>query len=195
MGHFCMLRLRTTTGLSALALLVGVAGTGWLSTLTTRGYMPPPRVAQVPDDRAPRAPPAAVHRRATRIRHPPMQGASVVHARSYRARATDLADPGPVTLPVTTPELVPLTTPADTSLSWEQLRGHLDGHVVLQVSVDGSGRVNAASVAQSSGDELLDTHALRSVWRWRFAVSEGHPDGASGNVSVRFSSTAGTPAG
>ncbi|MGB3382650.1 MAG: energy transducer TonB, partial [Rhodanobacter sp.] len=29
-----MLRLRTTTGLSVLALAIGIAGTGWLSTLT-----------------------------------------------------------------------------------------------------------------------------------------------------------------
>jgi protein TonB len=188
-----MLRLRTTTGLSALALMMGVAGTGWLSTLTTRGYMPSPRVAQVPDDRAPRASPGAVHRRAPRIRHTPSQDASVVHARSYRARATDLADAGPVTLPATTPELIPLMTPADTSLSWEQLRGHLNGHVVLQVSVDGSGHVNAASVARSSGDELLDTHALRSVWRWRFAVPEGNVGGLHGEVPVRYASSRPAP--
>jgi len=193
MGRLCMLRLRTTTGLSALALLVGVAGTGWLSTLTTHGYLPAPRVAQVPDDRAPMAPPGAVHRRATRIRHTPPRGASVVHARSYRARATALADARPVMLPATAPELVPLTTPADTSLSWEQLRGHLDGHVVLQVSVDGSGRVNAASVAQSSGDELLDAHALRSVWHWRFAVPEGNVSGLHGEVPVRYASTRPAP--
>jgi protein TonB len=116
-----------------------------------------------------------------------------VHARSYRARVTALADAGPVTLPATAPELVPLTTPADTSLSWEQLRGHLDGHVVLQVSVDGRGRVNAASVAQSSGDELLDTHALRSVWHWRFAVPEGNVSGLHGEVPVRYASTRPAP--
>ena len=188
-----MLRLRTTTGLSALALALGVAGTGWLSTLTARGYLPAPQFAQVPGDRAPRAAPGAVHRHATRIRHTPPQGASVVQARSYRARATAIADTSPITLPATTPELVPLTTPADTSLSWEQLRGHLDGHVVLQVSVDGSGRVNAASVAQSSGDELLDTHALRSVWHWRFAVPEGNVSGLHGEVPVRYASSRPAP--
>lgn len=187
-----MPRLRTTTGLSALALALGVAGTGWLSALTATGYMPPSTMARVQ-----RAPPSVLaqarRRQKPRVQRTPP--AAAMEARSYRARDTFVAETSPATPPATSAELVPLTTPADTSLSWEQLRGHLDGRVLLQVSVDGSGRVDAASVAQSSGDELLDAHALRSVRRWRFAVPEGHPDGARGEVPVRFSSTAGTPAG
>jgi protein TonB len=67
------------------------------------------------------------------------------------------------------------------------LRGHLDGRLVLRVGVDGSGRVLVASVAESSGDPILDEHALRSVRGWRFAVSGDHPDGISGELPMRFS--------
>ena len=48
-----MLRLRTTTALSVLALAVGIAGTGWLSALTAhwpdapRGLAVQPRPAAV----------------------------------------------------------------------------------------------------------------------------------------------------
>jgi protein TonB len=187
-----MLRLRTTTGLSVLALVLGAAGTGWLSTRTTTGYVPPATMVRVHGAASP------VLAQARQRRKPHVQrtpSAPAVQTRSYRARDTFVAATSPATLPTTSAGLVPLTTPADTSLPWEQLRGHLDGRVLLQVSVDGSGHVDAVSVAQSSGDELLDAHALRSVWRWRFAVPEGHPDGASGEVPVRFSSTAHTPAG
>jgi protein TonB len=187
-----MLRLRTTTGLSVLALMLGVAGTSWLSTRTATGYVPPATMARV-HGAAPPVLAQAQRRRKPRVQRTPP--AATVQTHSYRARDTVVAATSPVTLPTTSAELVPLATPADTSLPWEQLRGHLDGRVLLQVRVDGSGRVDAASVAQSSGDELLDAHALRSVWRWRFAVPEGHPDGASGEVPVRFSSAAGTPAG
>jgi protein TonB len=54
--------------------------------------------------------------------------------------------------------------------------------------VDGSGRVSAASLSESSGDPVLDAHALRSVRGWRFAVPPDHPDGLSGELPMRFSS-------
>ncbi|MGB5940500.1 MAG: energy transducer TonB, partial [Rhodanobacter sp.] len=77
---------------------------------------------------------------------------------------------------------------ADTSQSWEELRGHLDGRVLLHVDIDGSGRVRAASLSESSGDPVLDAHALRSVRGWRFAVPSDHPDGLSGELPMRFTS-------
>ena len=73
-------------------------------------------------------------------------------------------------------------------VAYDQLRGHLDGRVVMHVSVDGGGRVTAASVAESSGDAVLDAHALRSVRNWRFAVPPDHPDGLSADLPMRFSS-------
>jgi protein TonB len=89
---------------------------------------------------------------------------------------------------VPAPALVPLATPADTSQSWEQLRGHRDGRVLLHLDIDGQGQVSAASLIQSSGDPVLDEHALRSVRGWRFAVPADHPDGLSGELPMRYSS-------
>ncbi len=85
-------------------------------------------------------------------------------------------------------ELLPLTTPVDASMSWDELRGHLDGRVIVHVAIDGRGRVNAASLAESSGDPVLDEHALRSVRNWHFAVPSDHPDGLSGDLPMHFSS-------
>jgi protein TonB len=61
--------------------------------------------------------------------------------------------------------------------------------------VDGAGRVQGASVIASSGDPILDRHALRSVRGWRFAVPADHPDGLSGELPMRFSSQQGRQLG
>jgi protein TonB len=60
--------------------------------------------------------------------------------------------------------------------------------VLLHVAVDGGGLVSAARVLESSGDAVLDEHALRSVRGWRFAVPAGHPDGMAGELPMQFSS-------
>jgi periplasmic protein TonB len=176
-----MLRLRTTTGLSVLALAIGIAGTGWLSTLTVGWRGPEPRLAATSHESStqPRALPSPRHRR---------RPAAVmwVH-RAYAERAVTDMNEAQATAPAPAPELVPLAMPGDTTQSWDELRGHLDGRVVLHVGVDGSGRVHAASVAESSGDPVLDEHALRSVRGWRFAVPADHPDGISGDLPMRFS--------
>ncbi|MEO6799823.1 MAG: energy transducer TonB [Rhodanobacter sp.] len=176
-----MLSLRTTTCLSTLALLIGVAGTGWLSSLTGQWREPSDRVAMAGRlDAAPRTPPKV------RRSHGPVPAAQ----QPRRVRLHEIADEGVAhaAVLVTPTMLRPLTTPAETSQSWDQLRGHLDGQVILRVQVDGVGRVESASVAGSSDDPILDQHALRSVRGWRFAVPPGHPDGLSGEVSMLFSS-------
>jgi periplasmic protein TonB len=171
-------RLRTTTGLSALALAIGIAGTGWLSTLTVHWPGPPARFALARSS-APRALPSS--RRA----HAPVR---VVHA-ARRAPDLSVATDGDAQADVQpAPALVPLVMRDDTSQPWDTLRGHLDGRVLVHVEVDGSGRVSAAGVSESSGDPVLDAHALRSVRGWRFAVPPGHPDGISGELPMRFSS-------
>ncbi|KRE86140.1 energy transducer TonB [Rhodanobacter sp. Soil772] len=174
-----MFRLRTTTTLSLLALAVGIAGTGWLSTLTTDWSGPPPRYVTARTAPAPHALPAP------RRSHAP---ARVV--RTVRVPADlSIIDAGGAQASVPpVPELVPLAMPADTSQPWQQLRGHLDGRVLLHVDIDGSGQVRSASVSQSSGDPVLDEHALRSVRGWRFAVPPDRPDGLSGELPMRFSS-------
>ncbi|WP_108470274.1 energy transducer TonB family protein [Rhodanobacter thiooxydans] len=176
-----MFRLRTTTTLSLIALAVGVAGTGWLSTQTGIWLGPPARyTARVDTSTAMRAHPAPrrPHGPArvvpTRRALPPMVAGDEVQAA--------VATPAPA------PELLPLATPADTSQPWDELRGHLDGRVLLHVDIDAGGRVSAASLAESSGDPVLDQHALRSVRGWRFAVPPDHPDGLSGELPMRFTS-------
>ena len=174
-----MLRLRTTTGLSVLALAIGIAGTGWLSTLTTDWQGPPQRFAATRTSPAPRALPSPrrSHAPARVVRTPRVP----VHLSAVDDGAAQASVPP-------APELVPLAMPSDTSQSWEELRGHLDGRVLLHVEIDGSGRVSAASLGESSGDPVLDAHALRSVRGWRFAVPPDHPDGLSGELPMRFSS-------
>lgn len=174
-----MFRLRTTTTLSLLALAVGIAGTGWLSTLTTDWPGPPPRYATARTASAPHALPSP------RRSHPP---ARVVRTTRVPAdlSAVDAGD-AQASMPPP-PELVPLAMPSDTSQPWYKLRGHLDGRVLLRVDIDGAGQVRSASVSQSSGDPVLDEHALRSVRGWRFAVPPDRPDGLSGELPMRFSS-------
>jgi protein TonB len=175
-----MFRLRTTTTLSLLALAVGIAGTGWLSTLTTDWPGPPPRYAAARTASAPRAALPSPRRS-----HAP---ARVVRTARVPADLSAVDAGGAQASVPPTPELVPLAMPADTSQPWYELRGHLDGRVLLHVDIDGAGQVRSASVSQSSGDPVLDEHALRSVRGWRFAVPPDRSDGLSGELPMRFSS-------
>jgi len=178
-----MLRLRTTTSLSLLALAAGIAGTHWLSGLGTgwagpservAGYLPAahragmraaPRVAQHRAARQPRNSMVVAHRAVL----PPVVAS---------AQAEAAAPP---------PELVPVSMPA-APVSWSQMEGHLHGRVLLHVSIDGNGRVTDATLAASSGDAVLDARALATVRGWRFAVPADHPDGFSGDLPMRFTS-------
>ncbi len=177
-----MLRLRTSTGLSLLALAIGIAGTGWLSTLTSRWHGQSAQSV------------AAGHRSLVRTparqpshRHAPP---GVVTYRRYTPPASPLSELASVqAASVKSPvELIPLTTPSDNSQPWYKLQGHLDGRVVLHLTIDGSGRVITADMRESSGDPILDDHALRSVRQWRFAVPPNHPDTLSGDLPMRFAS-------
>ncbi|OOG49797.1 energy transducer TonB [Rhodanobacter sp. C01] len=177
-----MLRLRTTTGLSVLALTIGIVGTGWLSTLTG-DWRGPPLHHAVTHRVASAAHPAPS---ASRLRHRVVGMVQVYRAEAdgFRGIAeAQAASPA-------APELVPLAMPDDSTQRWDVLRGHLDGRVVVHVDIDGNGRVDAASLVESSGDPVLDAHALRSVRGWRFAVPAGHPAGISGDLPMRFSSRA-----
>lgn len=176
-----MLRLRTTTGLSVLALTIGIVGTGWLSTLTGDWRGLPPHQART--HRVASAAHPALS--ASRHRHGPVRA-----VQAYRAEAggsSGIAAEAQAASPAA-PELVPLAMPNDTTQRWDALRGHLDGRVVVHVGIDGNGRVDAASLVQSSGDPVLDAHALRSVRAWRFVVPADHPAGISGDLPMRFSS-------
>ena len=175
-----MPRLRTTTGLSVLALAIGIVGTGWLSTLTGDWRGPPLQPARAHRVAAAARPARSV----SRHRHGPR---SVMRAYRVEAGGSGGIAAAPAAPPAV-PELVPLAMPGDTSQGWDALRGHLDGRVVVHVAIDGNGRVDAASLVESSGDPVLDAHALRSVRGWRFAVPLDHPAGISGDLPMRFSS-------
>ena len=173
------MRLRTTASLSLLTLALGIAGTGWLS-MQTADWRGPSRLAAAPRALSP-------------VRHAPPHRPRAVVAPARRQRAWESARDHPVATapPPSAPALLPLSTPPDTSLPWDALRGHLDGRAVVHVQVDGSGRVNAVSLAQTSGDAVLDDYALRSVRGWRFAVPPEDPGGLSGDLPMRFSSGSG----
>lgn len=164
-----MPRLRVSTTLSLLALLVGIGGTHWLSGFTD-------------DWTGPRTRPAASIAVRSHGRH--------VHPRSHAPPRVVGALPDTVVsaTPAAPPALVPLDTPPGPS-SWAELRGHLDGRVILDVATDGSGRVAGVRVAQSSGDPVLDAHAVATVRRWRFAVPAGMA-GVHGELPMRFDSRA-----
>jgi protein TonB len=165
-----MPRLRVTFALSLWAMLVGILGTGWLSTWTDDWTGPPARDGGV----AIYHPPRVVARR--RSHAPP-------HVVGAEPAVTTQAAPAPAP-----PSLVPLSTPPDPA-RYADLRGHLDGRVVLDIATDGSGRVTAASIARTSGDSVLDAYALATVRRWRFAVP-ADAAGVHGQLPMRFDSRA-----
>lgn len=67
-------------------------------------------------------------------------------------------------------------------------RRGLEGIVLLEVLVDPAGRPAEVRVVQSSGHELLDHSALKSVGKWRFrpATRAGRPQQMWVQVPVRF---------
>jgi len=177
-----MLRLRTSSGLSLLGLLIGVTGTAWLSILTVDSAVPAAQVAAV------RQSPSVWH---AKPRPGPLHGAiSVVAADAVgpeHFRRGNGVSPAVAIVP--SMRLQPLSMPSDTSQSWDQLRGHLDGRLRLHVNINGMGDVVAARITESSGDPVLDQHALRSVRLWRFTVPANHPDGVDGELPMLFASS------
>jgi protein TonB len=138
-----MPKLRITVLLSVLAVLLGVAGTAWLSQWPRmRGAAEPAWVA-----RAPASPPPPQARRSQRI------------------------SPAAVTTPVAhaPPRARPLYTPPP-RYPIAALRAHREGLVMLNVQLDGDGHVATADVAGSSGDRELDQAALDAVRRWTFQL-------------------------
>lgn len=168
-----MLRLRTTTSLSLLALAVGIAGTQWLSGLNTGWAGPDQRVAGFATAGHRREAP---YRRAVPQRDPARPHRAILPAVTLAAQA----EPAPPT-----PDLVPVSMP-ELPVSWSRMEGHLQGRVLLHLVIDGNGRVADATLSESSGDPVLDAHALATVRRWRFAVPDGYPAGFSGDLPMRF---------
>ncbi|MBE1162981.1 energy transducer TonB family protein [Dyella acidiphila] len=169
-----MLRLRTTTGLSVLALVIGVIATQWLSDLT--GSSAEPRGVHR----------AALHRavaqhvahRAHAIAKPMLAAVRVHYAPVAANRAVHPAAVAwvPVSMPMS-------------SLPFAQMRDHDAGDLVLHLVVDAGGQVTQATLAQSSGDAVLDANAVAIAHNWRFAVPADHPLGFSGDLPLSFGTT------
>ena len=179
-----MLRLRTTIALSLLAMAIGITGTDWLSGLTGGWPGPAARMAQT------RVKPA--HRLVTaRPRHAvvsrPERHVPPQVMATQTASASELVPAGAASAA----ELVPIVMPA-LATPYDDVRDHLHGRVLLHLRIDGNGRVLDAVVDTSSGDPLLDAHAVATVRNWRFAVPADHPDGLSGELPMRFD-TGGDP--
>ncbi len=70
----------------------------------------------------------------------------------------------------------------------EARRRRETGTVVLMVLVDAEGRVEAISIAESSGVDRLDKAALNAVrrWQWSPMVIDGRPSQVRGLVRVPF---------
>ena len=67
----------------------------------------------------------------------------------------------------------------------EQARAqHLEGVVLLLVSVDANGRVTNASIRQSCGHGMLDRAALEAVRSWRFSPARQGENKVPANVEV-----------
>jgi len=171
-----MPRLRVTATLSLLGLVLGIAATQWLSERTSGRADPPPTGPRVANLHAP-------HRDRAPLRH----AAAVARARYVPAQVLATTTPAPAASVTTT--LVPVATPMS-SLPAARTEQHTVGNLVLHLTLDGQGRVTAATVAQSSGDEVLDTNAMDIARQWRFAVPADHPQGISGDLPMRFSGDA-----
>jgi protein TonB len=167
-----MPRLRVTGSLSLLALLIGAAGTQWLSEQTAGRATPPetgPRIANI-----------HVAHHSYRAR----PSAAVVRPRYVPTQDEVAATPA---VPSSAPLMLqPVATPVS-SLPTSRMEDHAVGNVLLHLTVDGQGQVTAAAVAQSSGDPILDTNAMEIARHWRFAVPADHPQGLSGDLPMRFS--------
>lgn len=163
-----MLRLRTTTSLSVLALLVGIAGTAWLSTFTSDWKGPAASVAAHVDKVR-----TVLRRHGSASRAAPRPVPASVAVVRHAEAATALPSLTPIDMPALPTSLLERVAP-------------MNGRVVLRLEVGGDGYVHGASVSETSGDAALDDRAVRTVLHWRFAVPADHADGLTGQLVMRF---------
>lgn len=62
----------------------------------------------------------------------------------------------------------------------------IEGRVLLRLTVNAAGRVETVSVARSSGNELLDEEARRTVSRWRFHPPQRRDPAIVAQVPIVF---------
>jgi protein TonB len=185
-----MLALRSSTSLSALALLVGIAGTSWLTALT---YERAPRTRSLAEVTLPTAAPAMVSKTVSQVApattRPAAIAPSAVRAASQRPAAVAPPSARMVGAPrAPAPEpLVPVYMPSP-RYPMSALRAHREGKVVLHVTVTPEGDVTRVAIGRSSGDEALDRAAQEAVRDWRFAAAD-RPDRYTAELPVNFQLT------
>lgn len=172
-----MLALRTSTSLSALGLMLGIAGTSWLTALTYERAPATRPFAEVVMPEAMRSLPKAVSRPRTEP-EPPV-------AVSRPAVAPPRVAASPRRVPET---LVPVYTPSP-RYPMSALRANREGQVILSVTVTPEGDVADVSVGRSSGDMDLDHAAEDAVRNWRFASAENRAPRYTAELPVRFELT------
>jgi protein TonB len=167
-----MLALRTSTSLSALGLVIGIAGTSWLTALT---YERAPATRPLVDV----VMPSLMTKRSEPRPPAPVRAPS-------RPRLE--ASPAPVAQAEAAPEpLHPVYMPSP-RYPMSALRARREGQVVLSVTVTPDGDVTEVAVGRSSGDTDLDRAAEEAVRRWRFAAAD-RPARFTAELPVRFELT------
>jgi periplasmic protein TonB len=189
-----MLALRTSTSLSALGLLIGIAGTSWLTALTYERAPATRRLAEIvmpgsePAYKAKTVadqPPSSTPLARLRTRTVVDLATQMVPRRVAAAPAAKVAD---AASPAKPEPLVPVYMPSP-RYPMEALRAHREGQVVLSVTVTPEGDVTSVSVGRSSGDMALDQAAEEAVRNWRFASASERPQRYTSDLPIRFELT------
>jgi protein TonB len=192
-----MFALRSTTSLSALALVLGIASTSWLTALT---YERAPMTRRLAEVTLPTAAPALLSRTVSRVAPSRATEASsritstVVDARSRGAavRATGVRTAstrtGEVAEPPAPEALVPVYMPSP-RYPMSALRAQREGKVVLSVTVTPEGDVTSVTIGRSSGDNDLDRAAEDAVRGWRFAAADNRPSRYTADLPINFELT------
>lgn len=205
-----MFALRTSTSLSALALLVGIAGTSWLTALT---YERAPMTRRFAEVTLPTAAPALVSKTVSRVAPSPVDGVSratssslagassrgtsssagaSAHSRSTVVRVagsqTASARAGNAASVPVAEALVPVYMPSP-RYPMSALRRQSEGKVILSVTVTPEGDVTSVTVGRSSGDIDLDRAAEDAVRGWRFAAADNRPSRYTADLPINFELT------
>lgn len=175
-----MLALRTSTSLSALALVLGVAGTSWLTALT---YERAPMTRRLAEVTLPMAAPAFVSKTVSRFA-PSRTAAEDAPARPV-ARAVTRPARIVAPPPAAPAPLDPVYMPSP-RYPMSALRARREGKVILSVTVTPSGDVTSVTIGRSSGDSDLDAAARDAVRDWRFAASDDRPPRYTADLPVNF---------
>jgi protein TonB len=185
-----MLALRTSTSLSALGLVVGIAATSWLTALTYERAPATRRLAEVVMPKlsskpAWTRPPAPASPEPAPRPRPRVAPERAVATRGNGANAPVAGAPAAAAKP---DALVPVYMPSP-RYPMAALRAQREGQVILNVTVTQDGDVTDVSVGRSSGDLDLDRAAEEAVRGWRFAAADNRPFRYTADLPIRFELT------